>query len=70
VGTSLGPSFLIHPSFSRPGGVEAHAWAQGTLILRDSVGRRPAVLAVNVAAAKVEEVGGGQPGAYVLTGCL
>jgi hypothetical protein len=39
MGTSPGPSCLIHPSFPRLGGTEAHAQAQETLILRDSAGQ-------------------------------
>jgi hypothetical protein len=39
VGTSPRPSFLIHPSFSRPGGAESPARAQETLILGDSAGQ-------------------------------
>jgi hypothetical protein len=39
VGTSLGLSCLIHPSFSRPSGAEAPAQAQKTLIPEDSAGQ-------------------------------
>jgi hypothetical protein len=37
VGTCPGPSCLICPSFSRLGGIEAHARAQETLIPKDPV---------------------------------
>jgi hypothetical protein len=39
VGTCPGPSCLIRPSFSKPDGVEAHAWAQETPIPGDSAGQ-------------------------------
>jgi hypothetical protein len=39
MGTSSGPSYLVHYSFSRLSSVEAHAQAQETLIPGDSVGQ-------------------------------
>jgi hypothetical protein len=47
MGMSLGPSYLIRPSFSRPGGTEANARVQETLAPGIQRGRRPAMLAVN-----------------------